>query len=189
MKTQVKWLVLLSIMATMMMALPVLAKDQIQDSGVQVNETTVIRPDVGMAYEGGIVGENGYKVFNPGAIAIAPIISTEEEAGILATRTGSTDAWLAWSWSFDWKKFGWDHLSAHNSHSDLWEDEIWADGRLKITTDGSWRTTCSQHTAGYNAVCTNNFFQLLPRTIYAETDHHFRKSGYVDSNFSTNDSA
>lgn len=78
---------------------------------------------------------------------------------------------------------GWNHLGGHQSGSDLWEEQIWADGFLKVTTDPSWRTICSNHTSGTYAYCSTSFFHLLPRTINAKTNHFFHKSGYYDHFF------
>lgn len=191
-----KWLALLILAAGVLMALPALADEPSQAEPpsvekIEVNEETETRADIGPKYEGNVVGQNGYKVFKPGAIVAVPAISTEAARTLAAAqmRRGSTDAWLAWSWSFDWKKWGWDHIASHNSNSDLWEDEIWVDGALKITTDSSWRELCPKHTSGNNAACTTRFFQVLPRTIKAESSHYFKKSGFANSSFKSSDSA
>ncbi|VAW34798.1 hypothetical protein MNBD_CHLOROFLEXI01-807 [hydrothermal vent metagenome] len=160
---------------------------------ISVNKYIEIRPDIGPYNSHSIIGEYGYKVFHPGAIKnaiVAPLEGNMDSAlSVASIRRGATDAWLAWSWALDWRKWGWDHIAYHDSQSDLQEDDIWADGRLKITTDSSWRELCNDHTSGSRADCTNKFFQLLPRTITAETDHHFHKSGFVDDDFMTGDSA
>lgn len=186
---------LLVLLIGLLTALPVLADESNhsdQPGAITVNETTEIRPNLG-PQGNGVVGEHGYKVFNPGAIksthALPLTSNAGDELGVTAIRRGSTDAWLAWVWSWDWKKWGWDHYGYHNSESDLSEEQIWADGRLKITTDSGWRVLCSDHKSGVRAECSTQFFQLLPRTIKAETNHHFHKSGYIDSDFKTSDSA
>jgi hypothetical protein len=191
-----KWLALLVLVAGLLMVLPALADEPDQAKPtpvgkVEINEVTETRPNIGPNYEGNVVGQNGYKVFNPGAIVAVPITGIDDARAIAAAqmRRGSTDAWLAWSWNFDWKKWGWDHIASHNSNSDLWEDEIWVDGALKITTDSSWRELCPNHTSGNNTTCTTRFFQVLPRTIKAESSHYFKKSGFVNSSFKSSDSA
>lgn len=182
-------LALLTVTGTLLSSLSANA----QEGNVTANEKTVIRPDIGPDDPHGVVGEHGYKVFHPGAIKSALAMPKEGngEDALAASqyRRGSTDAWLAWRWSWKFEDFGWDHNAYHESESDLSEDEIWADGRLKITTDSSWRELCDDRTSGHRADCATNFFQILPRTIEAVTDHHFSKAGYADSDFLTGDSA
>lgn len=170
-------------------ATPVLADDE-EPKDPTYNKTKVTRPDVGTQVEQGAVGKNGYKVFNPGSIAVVAaesVTSEQAEALLPATsyRSGSTDAWL----NYVAMPPGWDHFGGHTSGSDLWEDEIWVDGFLKITTDANWRTSCQNHASGRSAYCATSFFQYIPRTIKSKSNHHFHKSGYIDNNFSTSDSA
>jgi hypothetical protein len=153
------------------------------------NTQTETRPDIGQQ-EKGDVGQHGYKVFMPGAIAsvaASPLDASLKAASVF--RSGSTDAWLNFVVIATPPYSGWDHLGGHQSGSDLWESEIWVDGFLKITNDSSWRASCSQHATGSSAYCVTSFNQLLPRLINGKTNHHFHMSGYVDQNFSTADSA
>lgn len=182
-------LMLLAIIVGISYATPVLAGDK-GPHDPSYNKTKEVRPDLGGQNEKGIVGENGFKVFNPGSIAVAlvaPLAQGNLPSMAAATvyRSGSTDAWLSWAPMPP----GWDHFGGHTSGSDLWENEIWVNGYLKITTDSGWRTSCSNHVSGNSAYCTTTFFQLIPRTIKAQTNHHFHTSGYVDQNFTTSDSA
>jgi hypothetical protein len=155
------------------------------------NTTTVIQDSDEENREGATVGENGYGVFNPGAIArvgITPVEKGLQTAALLTIyRSGSTDAWL------DYAQCGtlpcWYHYGSHQSGSDLNETDIWVDGFLKVTTDAGWRTSCSQHTSGFGANCETSFSHLLPRTIYGQSNHFMHSSGYVDSSFTTADSA
>ena len=150
------------------------------------NTETVTRPDLGPPSTNGVVGKNGYKVFDPGAIGIVSITPSGESGDMTIMtvyRSGWTNAWL------DFGTWQWHHFGSHTSDSDLWEDEIWVDGFLKVTTDPGWRDACDNHRAGDNSYCGTNFDHILPRTIYAKSDHHFHTDGYVDNNFSTADSA
>ena len=186
-------LFLLFVFATILLSTsPIRAQNEAKISSTNDNRTTEIRPDIGPLNPSAIVGEHGYKVFHPGAIKTASAVPVEANAGrrvVEAIRRGITDAWLNWVFSWDWQQWGWDHLGYHESESDLWESQNWADGRLKITTDSSWRDTCSTHTSGSLASCTTSFFQILPRTIVGETYHHFHTNGYNDENFWSSDSA
>jgi len=162
------------------------------------NTQTEIRMDIGQP-ERGNIGQYGYKVFQPGAIAsiVAMPIDANQDAPLLLPdkpgrgprRRGSTDAWLNFVWIPTPPYGSWEHFGAHHSSSDLWEAQIWVDGFLKITNDSGWRDTCSRERSGKNAYCVTSFTQLLPRRIQARSNHHFHTSGYRDQNFSTGDSA
>ncbi|MCO7224047.1 hypothetical protein [Pleionea sp. CnH1-48] len=165
------------------------AKEFEKSSTISKNENTQIREDIGFQQKDDIAGINGYKEFKPGAIVSANVPSKGATQMQSIKRRGSTDAWLSWVWSWDWKEFGWDHSGSHVSSSDLWEGKIWIDGYLKITTDGGWRETCNNHTSGNYAHCGTRFFQLIPRTIRAESRHYFHSSGYVDQTFNSSDNA
>lgn len=178
--------ILCTLSVFMFVVLPVAADDKPAEVTPTKNSAIEIHPDLGTTEPGGVVGKNGYKVFHPGAIAEVTVTALQAPA---AVRRGFTDAWLAWSWDWDWKKWGWDHRATHESTSDLWEEEIWVDGTLKVTTDTSPRELCTQHTTGNRAVCNTKFFQIIPRTIRGDSFHHFKKAGYADSNFNTGDNA
>ncbi|GAB4500755.1 MAG: hypothetical protein Fur0035_02950 [Anaerolineales bacterium] len=161
-------------------------------AGFTYNTQTEIRPDIGQPGRGNI-GQYGYKVFQPGAIASVVAMPMDANQDNLPDksggprRRGSTDAWLNWVWNPPY--FGFEHFGAHHSSSDLSEDEIWVDGFLKITNDSSWRDTCSQERSGKNAYCVTSFFQVMSRSIQAKSDHHFHLRGYKDNDFSTADGA
>lgn len=171
---------------------PVLAQGEKPDDPITHNSSSQVRSDLGHLDPRFEVGKNGYKVFNIGAIASVNIKSSDDgnqAFSLLSTyRSGFSDAWLDYGVCGTvpcWYHYGW-----HESGSDLWEAEIWANGRLKVTTDSSWRATCTgSPTSGDQSSCGTNFSHLLPRTIRSETDHHFHTSGYVDDNFTTQDSA
>ena len=132
-------------------------------------------------------GLNGFGELGPEAMA-AEIPTMEEgfydKIGAQAIyRSGYTDAYGIW-----WPGSGWDHIGSHTSDSDLFEDQIWADGYLKQTGVSGWNDSCSNRTNGTRAWCQTKFFALFNYSIYAETKHHFHTSGYVDSNFTTGDS-
>jgi len=188
-----QWLeIVMVIVLLATIASPVTAQGEQPNDPAVYNSTSEIRPELGLLDSRFEVGKNGYKVFNKGAIATVNIKSSENEFqafGVLSTyRSGFSDAWLDYGVCATlpcWYHYGW-----HESGSDLWEAEIWANGRLKVTTDSNWRATCTgSPTTGTKSSCGTNFSHILPRTISSQTDHHFHTSGYVDDNFTTQDSA
>jgi hypothetical protein len=178
-----KALTLLMLSISIFVAVETSFADANMGAGVNKNTAVEVRPDLGPMIEKGLVGENGYKVFNPGAIASAPIISKNRGLAASIYRSGWTDAWL----SLDWNS--WEHHGNHDSSSDLWETHIGIDGRLKVTIDSGWRDTCSIHTSGSSYLCSTSFHHVLPRTIKAESTHTFQTPGYVDEIFYTADNA
>lgn len=71
---------------------PAAADDKPAGDTPTKNSVTEIRSDLGPSEPGGVVGQNGYKVFHPGAIAEVTVTALQAPA---ATRRGFTDAWLA----------------------------------------------------------------------------------------------
>lgn len=178
-----KVLTVLILSVSILMIVGISFADDNIESAVTKNAVVELRPDLGAMDEKGIVGENGYKVFNPGAIATTPIMSTNRSLAASIYRSGWTDAWL----SLDWDS--WEHHGNHNSSSDLWETHIGIDGRLKVTAESGWRDTCSIHTSGKSYTCATSFHHYLPRTIRAESTHTFQTPGYVNDLFYTADNA
>ena len=191
MKKITLWSLLVALLlASSFLASAANADESAQDIEPTFNEATEIRPDIGPNDDKkGVVGENGYKVFHPGAIAVVEVASKGNALASSATRTGSTDAWLAWVFSWDQWAWGWDHFGSHISQSTISEQTIQSQGRLKVTVDPSWRTTCFASNGGSYAGCTTHFFQLIPRTILGETSHYFNTPNYNPSSFTTSDSA
>jgi hypothetical protein len=149
------------------------------------NKSTIINPNLGSSDPRGVVGQNGYKVFNAGAIAQVAVSSTEGNLVPDVYRSGNSDAWSYFNQDGGWGT--WTHVGNHNSGSDLSESDIRANGRLKVTTDPNWRKLCNDNTSGNSAACITEFNDALPRTIYGETNHFFHTSGYSDSQFLTSD--
>lgn len=82
------------------------------------NQIIEIRPEIGSTQGNGVVGQYGYKVFYPGAIAVIPIVAIQSPTNPLLYRSGSTDAWLDFGMG-PGNIMGWNHFGGHQSGSDL----------------------------------------------------------------------
>jgi hypothetical protein len=78
-------------------------------------------------------------------------------------------------------------MASHLSMSDLFEDEIWVDGAIKISGQG-WYMSDDDHTSGMFAhVNTEMPDPQFSQTFIAHSWHHFHTSGWVDLNNETED--
>ena len=93
-------------------------------------------------------------------------------------RAGWTDAYWVWYYPANIE-----HHGSHNSQSDLVENNIWADGNLKVK--GVVVNSCSSHTGGQYTHCETSKTYYLKYSITAKSWHYFHTSGYVDQNFTT----
>lgn len=161
-------------------------------STISVNQETVIRPDIGPKLSDLEPGEQGYKVFNPGAIvqvqripASESGLSITEQGNVMSSSggTGSTDVWYD---HFHCCPGDYHMMGSHLSESTLWEDDIWADGYIKVVGQG-WRDQCSDHTSGTRAHC-NTGYHYGCEDSYGETDHYWHKEGYQDNWATSSDS-
>jgi hypothetical protein len=178
MKTSIKILVVCVLVATMTIA----------NAGVALaggEDEYVVRPDSGPEVEGFTPGVGGYKVFGPNAIATQAIQSEKESGGDIGTlgtglyRHALTDIWEAGGETV---------MGSHTSDSDLYEDEIWVDGAIKIDGQG-WYDSDEDHTTGMFAHCTTQMPDpIWLQTFIAHSWHHFHTDGYVDWNPETEDS-
>jgi hypothetical protein len=164
-------------------ALPVSAKgpDDPLRAVVEYNEQTVVRPDLGAVRYDLVPGQNGYKVFNPGAIAWAPAIphSVIGEAALASPmRRGNTDVVGVCCNGAD---------ATHSSDSDLLEDKITADGTLRKRGQPIGDTCSHQPTNRSAARCTTSVRQGWA-TYDGATVHTFKKSGYENLTLNTADS-
>lgn len=78
----------------------------------------------------------------------------------------------------------WEHNGSHNSQSDLNEDDIWADGTLKVGTAGVV-DSCANHTVGYNAHCFTSKTYQWKYTFTAKSWSFFHETGYGDQTLIT----
>lgn len=153
----------------------------------RVNQTREVRPDLGPALRQDLsVGENGYKVFQPGSIAQIDTQRVDRDAvstdrskggvGIQATRYGNTDAYI---------QFG-GPGSDHSSRSELSENSIQVDGTLE-SPQGAVQDDCldikSVRTAAYCSTYTTA--TTGSGTFTGRSRHFFHKSGYIDSELFT----
>lgn len=95
-----------------------------------------------------------------------------------AYRAGWSDAYWVWYYPLNWE-----HHGSHNSQSDLVENQIWADGSLKV--NGYNVASCSNHTSGQYAHCDTSKTYYIKYSMTAKSWHYFHKTGYVDQNFTT----
>ena len=135
-------------------------------------------PEQPHSEEGLVPGIGGYKVFGPNAVRIEPVksIYNDSISPMVLYRAGYSDAYLISTHTYG---------GSHTSQSDLVEQQIWTDGGLKKSGDTGWRDTCSLHQGGQFASCNTDY--TGDRPTIAHSWHFFHKTGYVDSNFQTED--
>lgn len=173
-------LMLVSVIS-LILVLPVNAQERQPTEQPWTNEETVVRPDLGPKEVGLTPGVNGYKVFNPGAIKSEPIkpigkLAISPEATLY--RRFYTDAYIKWL------DGDWHYRGSHVSESDLYEQKIWVDGWLKVSK--TWVDDCLSHKTNVRrATCTTDEVFWCGYSSYAESDHFFHTSGYIDAQKTT----
>lgn len=152
--------------------------------GAMVNQHMEVRPDLGMQQPDLTPGVNGYKVFNPGAIAwmsAQPEGNSGDVTGASIEcspcRRGNTDAFNQTFGGVD---------GQHSSNSDLLEDQIRVDGTIQKTNEPIL-DDCADPKTGHFANC-GTYGNSGSGTYVAKSYHYFRKSGYTDSTLNTADS-
>lgn len=158
-------------------------------SELWTNTQTEVHPELGPEVPGLTPGENGYKVFNPGAITIVPVKSVEKDreltiSGTGLYREGRTDTYLIMR----------DKMYAeatHNSESDLFEEDIRVEGAIKQDGFG-WADNCvdpeSGIRSGHLAHCQTSMpYPQFLKTYIGHSWHHFHTTGYVDDDFQSED--
>lgn len=158
-------------------------------SAARVNQTREVRPDLGPALRHDQrVGEGGYKVFQPGAIAEIDAQATDQagagyggrkgDVTIQATRYGNTDAYT---------QFGGPGAD-HSSRSELSENTIQVDGTLE-SPQGAVQDSCIDTRTGRTAAFCSNYTSAATGsgTFTARSRHFFKKSGYTDTELATAD--
>jgi len=157
----------------------------------QVNTTTVFRPDLFAIDPMLEPGVDGYKIYQPGAIASVTIKPESILASSLSydTRTlyrlGATDAFKCNCTGGVWKS----GCGDHDSSSDLFEDTIWVDGCIRKYGSSSWSDCDDDHTSGYIAHADTCMSGGLFYSFEARSWHYFHTDGYIDNSFSTTDIA
>jgi hypothetical protein len=151
---------------------------------VTKEEGSRVIPHLGPKEEGLTPGENGYKVYHADAIESRSVQSKKEATLSSIYRAGYTDIWE--------EGIGEDQTvrGSHNSQSDLYEETIDIDGRIKKNGQG-WSNYCGAPSSGTFHGCATSMADPRPHFDWddftAKSDHYFHTSGYNDDNFSTQD--
>ena len=155
---------------------------------ITIEEGSRVIPDLGPQIEGLVAGISGYKVYHTGAIEsrLAQPLNTNGHVTTLSSlyRAGYTDIWETGGSSSQTVH------GSHNSESDLYEDTIDIDGRVKENGQG-WSDYCGSPSSGTFNGCNTSMSDPNPHWDYndftAASDHYFHTSGYNDEQFNTQD--
>ncbi|MEM8532493.1 MAG: hypothetical protein AAGF95_16740 [Chloroflexota bacterium] len=148
-----------------------------------VNHATEFRPDLGTLRSGLIPGVDGYKVFHPGAIAVAQAqpglnINDSSTSGSGKWRRARTDAYdTALSM-----------VSDHSSDSDLSENKIEVEGLLGMK-GGPKTEDCKETRYDRHVVSCSNSTGGPEGRYEGVGFHDFHTDGYGDTHLKTNNFA